>query len=162
MKVSSSHQGFVFLLFVLMGALCGMIFDTQRTLREKCSAGALRTTLEDGVFVILSIGIMLGASFVANNGEIRYFQGMGAVSGALFYAAFLSRIFRKFISAFFSVTTKILLKPIGRMLSFLKEITKKFCLFFKKRFIRIKRRIDGIRKIAKKRRKILKKRIKML
>ena len=162
MKVSSSHQGYVFLLFVFMGIVCGMIFDTQRTLRKNHFAGTLRTTLEDGIFVILSIGIIIGASFVANNGEIRYFQAMGVVSGALFYAAFLSRIFRKSVSAFLSVITKILLKPIARMAKFLTEKLKRFAHLFKKRFMRIKRRFAAIRKTAKKRRKIIKKRVKML
>lgn len=162
MQVSSTHQMYVFLLFVIMGILCGMIFDTQRFFRKKIFAGAIRTTIEDIVFAILSIGIMIGASFILNNGEMRYYQYMGAISGMLFYVAFLSRIFQKIISVCCVVAEKIFIAPVVKILTFFMKIIKKITHIFKRRFSRIKRKVDSIKRQAKKRGKIIKKRIKML
>lgn len=162
MLVSSSHQIYVFSLFILLGMACGALFDVQRFLRRKRFAGSVRTTLEDIVFTVLFVGIMLGASFAVNSGEIRYYEIMGAVSGILFYAAFLSRIFLKILAFVFKTAEKLLVKPIVKTTLLFIVPIKKIALRIRKRFVKIKRKLKGIRKDAKKRKKIIKKRVKML
>ncbi len=162
MQVSSSHQIYVFLLFILLGIVCGVIFDTQRFFRKKFFAGTVRTTIEDVVFALFCVGIMLASSFMFNNGEIRYYQGMGALSGILFYTAFLSSVFQKILSVLFGVTEKLIIRPIVKTAFFLGRPVKKFALNVKRHLARAKRKLASVRKSAKKRKKIIKKRIKML
>lgn len=162
MEVSSSHQIYVFSLFVLLGMGCGAFFDVQRFLRKISSAGTVRTTLEDILFSLLCIALMLGAGFMINNGEIRYYQIMGAVSGILFYAAVLSRTFLKILSVVFRAGVNLLVKPLVKIIHILMIPLSKFMSFMKRKEARIKNKIKGIRRSAKKRKKLIKKRIKML
>ena len=162
MEVSSSHQIYVFSLFILLGMMCGALFDIQRFLRKKRFAGYLRTTVEDIIFSFVSVGIMIISSFAINNGEIRYYEVMGALSGILFYAAFLSRIFLKILSVFFKVAEKIFVRPVVKAIRLLIIPVKKISFVLKRHFSRIKRKLKSIKKGAKKRKKIIKKRVKML
>ncbi len=162
MRVSSAHQIYVFSLFIVLGMVCGALFDVQRFVRRKCGAGNIRTTVEDTVFTIAFTGTMLGASFILNNGEIRYYEIMGAISGVLFYAAFLSRFFLKSLGVFFGILNKILIRPLVKITEILMFPVKKTALKFKRQFTRVGRRLKNLKKALKNRRKIIKKRVKML
>lgn len=162
MRVSSAHQIYVFSLFIVLGMVCGALFDVQRFARRKCGAGSIRTTLEDTVFTIAFTGAMLGAGFVLNNGEIRYYEVMGAISGLLFYAAFLSRFFLKILDVFFGILKKILIRPLVKIAGLFMLPVKKTALKLKRQFTRMGRRIKNVKKTLKNRRKIIKKRVKML
>ena len=109
MEVSSSHQMYVFFLSVLSGLGCGVFFDLQRSLRRLHFAGSIRTTIEDIIFVVVAVGVTIALGFFFNNGQMRYYQVMGSVSGALFYAAFLSRIVMKILKFIYSMFAKIIL-----------------------------------------------------
>lgn len=162
MEVSSSHQIYVFSLSVILGMVCGAFFDVQRFLRKISSAGTVRTTLEDILFAILCVAIMLGSSFMINNGEIRYYQIMGAISGMLFYAALLSRTFLKILEFVFRITVNLFVKPLIKTVRLLMIPVRKIVSAIKRRALRIKNRLRGIRRGAKKRKKLIKKRMKML
>ncbi len=162
MEVSSSHQIYVFSLSVILGMACGAFFDVQRFLRKISSAGTVRTTLEDILFAILCVSIMLGSSFMINNGEIRYYQIMGAVSGMLFYAALLSRTFLKILAFIFRVTVNLVVKPLIKIIRLLMIPVKKIVALLKRRMARIKNKLKGVKRSVKKRKKLIKKRIKML
>lgn len=162
MEVSSSHQMYVFLLCVLLGLGCGVFFDFQRCVRKKFFAGILRTTLEDILFATLCIGAVIALGFFFNNGEIRYYQILGSVSGALFYAAFLSKLVSKIFLFFFGITEKIIVKPFLWLCKtviipfrYLRDALKKLCKGFKRLSARAS-------KALRNRLKMLKKRIKML
>ena len=162
MLVSSSHQIYVFSLFILLGMLCGALFDIQRFFRKKHFAGSVRTTIEDIIFTALFIAIMLGASFSVNNGEIRYYEVMGMVSGILFYAAFLSHIFLKILAFISKIIEEFFLKPLVKTARFFISPIKKIAIKTRRRFVWIKRKIKSIKNGAEKRKKIIKKRVKML
>lgn len=161
MEVSSSHQLYVFLLFVVLGMVCGAFFDVQRFLRKKVSAGNLRTILEDFLFTTFIISVTLGLSYHRNNGEIRYYEIMGAVSGALFYMAALSNLFTRILEMIFSVLEKVLIRPTVKICSFIMTPIKKFYRASKKVLSKLKRKIKSFKRRAKKRKKLLEKRIKM-
>lgn len=162
MEVSSSHQIYVFVLYLLSGVLCGAFFDVQRFLRRLHRAGKARTQLEDVLFVIVCVGAMLGLSYFFNNGEIRYYQIMGSISGVLFYAAALSRIFMKALNVISNLIKHIIIRPVIKICSVLLvpilkifRLCRKSCIKIKRIFLRIGRKI-------KTRKKSIKKRIKML
>ena len=162
MEVSSSHQMYVFLLCVLLGTGCGVFFDFQRCIRKKFFAGILRTTLEDILFAFVCIGAVIALGFFFNNGQIRYYQILGSVSGALFYAAFLSKLVSKIFLLFFGIAEKIIVKPFLWLcktaiipLRYLSEAQKRLHKGFKRLRIRVL-------ETQKNSLKMLKKRIKML
>jgi len=162
MEVSSSHQMYVFLLCVLLGLGCGAFFDFQRCIRKKFFAGILRTTFEDTLFVFVCIGAVIALSFFFNNGQIRYYQILGSVSGALFYAAFLSKLVSKIFLFVFGVTEKIVVKPFLRLcktaiipLGYLRDALKTQCKGFKRLSARAFKALRNSLKMLKKRIKML-------
>ncbi len=162
MQVSSSHQMYVFLLCVALGIGCGVFFDFQRSIRKIFFAGVLRTTLEDILFAFICIGAVLALGFFFNNGQIRYYQILGSISGALFYAAFLTRGVTKLFSVFYSVTGKIIVRPIIKICA-LAVVPLRYLLAFAKRLQKEFKgaNVKALRALQSSR-KMLKKRIKML
>lgn len=162
MEVSSSHQMYVFLLCLALGIGCGVFFDFQRSIRKIFFAGVLRTTLEDILFVFLCIGAVLALGFFFNNGELRYYQILGCVSGALFYAAFLTRWVTKLFSLFYSITEKIIVKPFIKICTLALIPARSFCTVVKRLLKKLKAVCTKVLHALKNNLKMLKKRIKML
>ena len=162
MEVSSSQQVSVFFIYILSGIVCGAFFDTQRFLRRLCGAGKMRTFIEDFFFVSFCVATVIGVGLVFNNGELRYYQFMGAVSGVLFYGVILSGVFTKCLNLLFFLFCKILVKPLMKILGLIMLPVKRLWRMLKvlwKKKIHISKRFSRHRK---KRRKHLKKRMKML
>lgn len=162
MEVSSSHQMYVFFLSVLSGIGCGVFFDLQRSLRRLRFAGGIRTTIEDIIFVIVSLGVTIALGFFFNNGQMRYYQVMGGISGALFYAAFLSRTVMKLLQLVYSILEKIIVKPVALLLRIASVPMRKLWDIVKALSGKMKKIKKKISRNLKKGKKHLKKRIKML
>ncbi len=162
MEISSKHQLVVFLLSIFSGMACALFFDIQRSLRRLYSAGKVRTTAEDILFAIIVTSVLIGLGFFFNRGQIRYYQIMGALSGALFYAAFLSRSTMRFISGIYKIIYKYFIRPIRKLVRCVLFPVGKLCAFLKSGIIKAKRVKKRILKHTKIRFKALKKRMKML
>ncbi len=162
MEVSSSRQVYVFLLCVLSGLLCGAFFDIQRVLREKYKAGKTRTILEDMLFAFVCIATVIGFGYFFNNGELRYFQLMGTLSGTLFYAAVLSNTFRKLLNMLFSVFLNIVVKPIKKICHLIMIPLRVVSRKARKLKNRKNKMLKSFSRHLGKRKNRLKKRIKML
>ena len=162
MEVSSSQQMHVFLLCLISGIACALFFDVQRSLRKISTAGKVRTAVEDIIFVIICTVIAIAVGFVFNKGQIRYYQIMGLVSGALFYAAFLSRIAMKALKKTYAAINKVIIVPVIAMVKIIILPFKKIYPVLKHVFSKIKIKIMHILRMLKCRKKLLKKRMKML
>ena len=162
MEVSSAHQVHIFLLYVLAGVLCGAFFDLQRFLRRKIKAGYTRTCIEDFVFGALCVTVMIIISYFFNNGEIRYYQVMGSVSGGLFYGAFLRRLFMKSLNVLFLILKNVLWKPAVKIFQIILLPIVKITYLLKRLYLRLKKISGRLKRAIKKRKNVLKKRIKML
>ena len=162
MQVSTSQQIYVFSLFVMLGISCGAFFDVQRFLRKISFAGQVRTTLEDTLFIVFFILATLMVSLRINNGEVRYYEVMGSVSGVLFYASVLSRPFLRVLEIVLKVVCNILIKPLRKLLDFILGPTGRFFRIVKRCTTRLRRRIRNLVKSVKKGKKLIKKRVKML
>ena len=162
MEVSSSQQMYVFILCLISGIVCGMFFDIQRSLRKISAAGGIRTVIEDTVFVAVCTGTAIGIGFLFNKGQIRYYQIMGLVSGALFYAAFLSRIMMRIMRKIYVFLRRFIIVPVITVLKAVFFPFVKLYSFLKKNFIKTKVYSDRFFRALKSKKKHLKKRMKML
>ncbi len=162
MEVSSSHQMYVFVLCVLAGALCGVFFDVQRSIRMLKRAGQLRTHLEDLLFAFVCVltAIILGA--LINSGQMRYYQIMGLLSGALFYAAFLSRTVTKILRSIYRIFEKFIVVPLIKATRIILMPFAKLFVLSRKIFLKVKAFLRKIFYALKLRKKIFRKRMKML
>ncbi len=162
MEVSSLSQLYVFAISLGAGVLCGMFFDIQRSLRKKLHAGEWRTALEDVIFILFCIGITLSVGYFFDEGAVRYYLILGSISGALFYAAFLSGIFMKICGEILDLIVKLILVPAKKIFKSALYPIKKIWIL-RKRFSSKRRKIvKNIFSKLKRRTKKLKKRIKML
>ena len=162
MEVSSLSQLYVFSISLCSGMLCGMFFDIQRSLRKKLHAGEWRTALEDVIFTLFCIGITLSVGYFFDEGAVRYYLILGSISGALFYAAFLSGVFMKSCGKILDLIVKLIIVPVKKIFKLSLYPIKKI-LVLRKRFSAKRRKIiKNIFTKLKRRTKKLKKRIKML
>ena len=162
MEISSKSQLYVFAISLAAGMLCGIFFDIQRSLRRKLHAGEWRTLLEDIIFTFFCIGIILSVGYIFDEGAIRYYLVLGSISGALFYAAFLSQLFMKICGKILDLTVKLIITPIKKIFKSALYPIKKILLL--RRMFSEKRRkiIKNILSKLQRRTKKLKKRVKML
>lgn len=162
MEISSKHQLFVFAIYILSGIGCGIFFDVQRSLRKMVRAGKVRTLFEDLLFGVVCTAGAIIAGFLFNRGQMRYYQVMGLISGALFYAAFLSRFTMKFLAFAYGFLRKFIIKPIFVTVKIILSPFVKICLTLKEAYIKIEVYFSkSLRRIEKEKNKV-KKRMKML
>lgn len=162
MEISSTRQLYVFAISLIAGMLCGMFFDIQRSLRKKLHAGDWRTTLEDVIFTLFCVGVILSVGYIFDEGAIRYYLILGSISGALFYAAFLSPIFIKICGKILDLAGKLIVAPIKKIFKSALYPIKKILLLRRMFSAKRKKIIKNILSKLQRRTKKLKKRIKML
>lgn len=152
------NQASLFLIFVINGAIIGLVFDIFRILRKSFKTSDVITIIEDILFWIITGIIILYSIFVFNNGEIRFFMFIGIFLGAMIYMLLISRyvikvsvgiisVIKKIVSFIF----KILIFPIKAIYKIIKNILKKPILFC---FINLKKTIRQMAtKISKNKKK---------
>ena len=127
MNAVTVNQAYLFLIFILNGLLIGIVFDIFRILRRSFKTPNIITYIEDALFWIISVSIILYSLFVFNNGEIRGFIFIGLLFGIALYMLFISKtiikIFVKivtFIKNIIYTIFKIIafpIKKVGKILS---------------------------------------------
>lgn len=168
MIVSSLGQGRVFLLNVLFGMLCVIIFDFFYVLRRRYGKNIIIINALDGMYFIIAFLIILFAGVKYNFGAVRYYQIIGLLIGILFQSLF-SGINRRFLWALYDIAAKIvktLKKLLLKPLIFLLRIILSPLYFLEEKSISFARKVAKRRKkrknIRKKNKKTVKKRIKMI
>ena len=162
MEVSSKHQMHVFVICILVGVICGIFFDVQRSIRKAAGAGNVRTLLEDSLFTIVCITVIAVTGFLFNRGQMRYYQILGVLSGALFYAAFMSNVTMKILKGLYSAIGKIIVRPIVRTVKFFICPLIKIIKTLKEKLKKTKNSIKRVSGVIRNKAKCIKKRMKML
>lgn len=142
------NQANLFLIFVINGAIIGLIFDIFRILRKSFKTSDIITIIEDILFWIITGIIILYSIFIFNDGEIRFFMFIGIFLGVMLYMLILSQHIIKIsvriiltIKRILTFIFKILISPIQAIYKIIKNILKKPILFC---FINIKKTIRQI------------------
>lgn len=93
----------VFALFALTlcGATVTMVFDVFRAMRAAGKENAAATVLEDILFWIISLCIVAKCLWVFNSGELRFFEVVGFIIGAILYILLLQKIFFNIFTVIF-------------------------------------------------------------
>ena len=142
------NQANLFLIFVINGAIIGLVFDIFRILRKSFKTSDIITIIEDILFWIITGIIILYSIFIFNDGEIRFFMFIGIFLGVMLYMLILSQHIIKIsvriiltIKRILTFIFKILISPIQAIYKIIKNILKKPILFC---FINIKKTIRQI------------------
>ena len=106
MIVSSVGQGKVFLLNILFGMLCVLIFDFFYVLRKKYGRNTIIINALDGIYFLLAFLLVLYAGVKFNFGALRYYQLTGLMIGGCIQYLF-SPVVRKQLVKVYDVLCKI-------------------------------------------------------
>ena len=139
MKLSVSHQLFVFVCMFFCGWLTGIVFDIFRGLRRCIKSGSGVIAAQDLLLWFLELVIVYYTVFKVNNAEIRGYEAVALISGAVVYFIILSEYAVKFISKVIMLLIKairVVLKPLKKLVCFMKKPLRK-CIHF----IKIKQEI---------------------
>lgn len=127
-----TNQAYIFIIFVIVGIIVGIIFDFFRILRKSFKTKDFVTYIEDIVFCILTGLILLYSIFKFNSGEIRIYMFIGVLIGCALYMLTISKYFIKINVFILTAIINILKRIISILyipLKYLKKIFKK--IFFK-------------------------------
>lgn len=89
------NQAYLFMIFILNGAIIGIIFDIFRILRQSFKTPNIITYIEDVLFWLIATFSVIYSLFVFNNGEIRGYLFIGLFLGVVLYLLFFSKIIIK-------------------------------------------------------------------
>ena len=106
----------IFLAFILIGLILGLLFDFFRILRRVYNTPDFLTIIEDVIFWIISGVIILVGIFVLNEGRIRAYLFIGLFIGIVFYIIMISKLVIKFGTSFFNLFNKVILFPLQKIL----------------------------------------------
>lgn len=122
-------QGYLFLIFILVGIIIGILFDIFRILRKTFKTSDFITYVQDILFWLLSGIILIYSIFIFNNGELRAFVFLSIFIGIITYMLTISKYFINLnviilnaIKKVFNFIFKIVITPIKLILKFLKNI----------------------------------------
>lgn len=113
-------QGQVFIIFLIIGLIIGIIFDFSRASRKVFKTSDFLTYIEDIIFMAIAGILVVNNLILINNGEIRFFIILAILFGTTLYFITISRIFLKIFQFFMKIIKKILFFPV-----FFKKILNK-------------------------------------
>ncbi len=169
MTVSDAGQARVFLINVLFGMACVLIFDFFRALRRRHKESAVYANVLDAIYFTAAFLLVLFASLRFNFGAVRYYQLLGLMIGAflhiLLFSRFEVRIFGHIIAAAQAGARLVLHIALCPFIFIMKLIIPPLLAFERNSmrfFGKIAKKRGAIKEKKRQNKKILKKRIKML
>ena len=141
----------IFLAAVCTGAIISLIYDIFRIIRIAIPHGIIATALEDLLFSLMTLTVILAFLMIFNNGIFRLYIATGMVLGFTLCHYTLGALIvlqARLIIKLLTYVIKILLTPLRFIFGLICKLFKKLGVFFKKPFIFLKNRgiilISGI------------------
>ena len=153
MYTNNAEQFFSFFIFIIVGVIISFVFDIFRILRKTIKTSDFITYIEDIIFWIISMFIILISIFIFNNGVLRLYIFIGIIAGAIIYLVFISKyiisiglycinILKNFflvllipLKYILNLIKKLFFKPISFIIINIRKLTfkiKKILIFDKK------------------------------
>ncbi|WP_425447826.1 spore cortex biosynthesis protein YabQ [Dethiothermospora halolimnae] len=147
MDTTIYSQAYIFFSTVYGGVIIGFIYDIYRIFRYFLKPKKVATFLEDLIFWIIVAIIALSILVFSNYGELRGYEFIGFISGAILYQKLLSKPIitfivniLRFIWKGLKVIMSIVLFPFKALKNILYNPYKKLSNGAKKRYRNIKRK----------------------
>ncbi len=96
----------LFLIFLLDGAIVGVLFDFFRILRKSFKTPDFVTYIEDILFGIISGSTLIFSIIMFNKGELRLFIFLGIILGIVIYMLTISKYVIKICVKVLQIITK--------------------------------------------------------
>lgn len=141
MELSVSHQAYVFGCMILCGVLSGVIFDVFRSIRKCTKTCSCVIAAQDLLFWFIELCIVYVTAFEVNNAQLRLYEGVALVLGAVFYFMTFSMYVVRFLCRVIIFVKKLLdfaFAPIFRCINI-------SAFYIKKLFDVLKNRIKSLK-----------------
>lgn len=125
MEIHACRQAVVFLAATASGLCIGAVYDFLKLVRRSLHAGNAAVVFTDILFWIISAVFVFGVNMAVADGEIRIFQLVGAVLGAIIFFSALSKPFEKlfsFLASGFRFALKFILLPFVFIFNIIRKV----------------------------------------
>lgn len=125
MEIHACRQAVVFLAATASGLCIGAVYDFLKLVRRSLHAGNAAVVFTDILFWIISAVFVFGVNMAVADGEIRVFQLVGAVLGAIIFFSALSKPFEKlfsFLASCFRLVLKFILLPLVFIFNIIRKV----------------------------------------
>ena len=89
---NSINQLYTLFVFILSGAVIGILFDLFRILRKSFKTPDIITYIEDILFWVISGFLIISAIFKFNDGELRAYLFIGIFLGIIIYIMLFTKL----------------------------------------------------------------------
>lgn len=134
MELSVSHQLFVFVCMVLCGGATGVIFDAFRAHRRCVKSGSGIIAAQDLLLWFAELVIVYYTAFKVNNAQIRGYEAIALIVGAVLYFITLSEYVMKLMCKIITAVIKIfssVVSPLKKLCTVIAKPFKRLFLFVK-------------------------------
>ena len=124
------NQIISFVIYLLAGVVISVIFDLFRAIRKTIKTSDITTSIEDIIFWILVLALLIYIIFILGNGSIRFFMIFALIIGCTLYFIIFSKYFLKVSVRILEKKKKICIKVINIIcipIKILLKINKKIC-----------------------------------
>lgn len=169
MIVSDAGQARVFLINIVFGIVCIMLFDLFGVIVKKCGKTTFVINAADIIYFSIAFLLIFYAGVKFNFGALRYYQIMGLLLGMVVWYTLFSRIERKVFSYLIEkavILIKLCTKCIYAPIMFVLRVILTPLVYVETKFVKllekVKRKKEKIIKNRKKTKKSVKKRREMI
>lgn len=108
---------------IMLGALCGIIYDIIRVFRRIIKKGIAITVVEDIIYWLMVSILMFMLMYRENGGMVRGYAIIGMAFGMILYEISIGKFFVKYVSKFLNYILNRILKVLEWVL---KKVLKPF------------------------------------
>lgn len=117
----AENQAYLFICFVLVGIIIGIVFDLFRILRRTFKTKDLITYIEDIIFWIITGIIIIYSMYKFCDGELRFFMIIGIIIGTILYLITISEYVIKISVYIINILKRILYFPLKIVFKFIRR-----------------------------------------
>lgn len=110
---------------IMLGALCGIIYDIIRVFRRIIKKGIAITVVEDIIYWLMVSILMFMLMYRENGGMVRGYAIIGMAFGMILYEISIGKFFVKYVSKFLNYILNRILKVLEWVL---KKVLKPFTI----------------------------------
>lgn len=142
---------------IMLGAMCGILYDFIRIFRRVIKKRMVITFVEDIIYWFIVSILFFMLMYRENGGMVRGFAIIGMAIGMILYEVSIGKFFVKYISIFMNYILNRLSIGINKLMKILKRVLKKLLKpftiivrLYRDKSIKIKKKHEEYKQKAKK------------
>ncbi len=139
----------IFLVVFLLGVTVGLAFDIQRVWRSTMRPKRWAQNLMDGLFLLLTGGVVILGVLLLNWGEPRFYVFFGLILGFLAYRWLASQVIFSVLVYLFNLTLRLVITVWNLVLRMVAVVTTPIAVPLRVIIKRARRPLNRLKRVAK-------------